>query len=88
MNRRQFLFGSAVLAVGCHVIARSKRPEGGWSIVDTHQHLWDLSKFRLPWLKPGGELTRNFTMADYRKATKELGIAKSVYMEVAVAPDQ
>ncbi len=88
MNRRQFLFGSAMLAVGCQVNARSKRPEGVRPIVDTHQHLWDLSKFRLPWLKAGGELTRDFTMADYRKATKGLGIAKSVYMEVAVAPEQ
>ncbi|MEA3227373.1 MAG: amidohydrolase family protein [Planctomycetota bacterium] len=56
--------------------------------MDTHQHLWDLSKFRLPWLKPGGELTRSFTPADYKAATKGLGIAKSVYMEVAVAPEQ
>ena len=88
MNRRQFLFGSAVLAVGCQVNARSKRPESIGPIVDTHQHLWDLSRFRLPWLKAGGELTRDFTMADYRKATKGLGVTKSVYMEVAVAPDQ
>ena len=88
MNRRQFLFGSAVLAVGCQVNARSKRPESIGPIVDTHQHLWDLSRFRLPWLKAGGELTRDFTMADYRKATKGLGVTKSVYMEVAVAPEQ
>lgn len=88
MNRRQFLLGSAALAVGCQASARSERPESGATIIDTHQHLWDLSKFRLPWLKPGGELTRNFTMADYRKATAGLGITKSVYMEVAVAPEQ
>jgi L-fuconolactonase len=88
MNRRQFLFGSAVLAVGCQVNARSKRPEDVRPVVDTHQHLWDLSQFRLPWLKAGGELTRDFTMADYRKATKGLGVTKSVYMEVAVAPEQ
>lgn len=88
MNRRQFLFGSATLAVGCRANARSKRPEDVGPIVDTHQHLWDLNRLRLPWLKPGGELTRDFTMADYRKATKGLGITKSVYMEVAVAPEQ
>jgi len=88
MNRRQFLFGSAMLAVGCQVNARSKRPEDVRPIIDTHQHLWDLSQFRLPWLKPGGELTRDFTMADYGKATKGLGIAKSIYMEVGVAPEQ
>ena len=88
MNRRQFLFGSAVLAVGCQVNARSKRTEGVRPIVDTHQHLWDLNIFRLPWLKAGGELTRSFTQADYEEATRGLGISKAVYMEVAVAPDQ
>ncbi len=90
MNRRQFLFSSAILAVGYEDAVRggSKRPEGVPPIVDTHQHLWDLSKFRLPWLKPGGELTRSFTQADYEAATRGLGITKSVYMEVAVAPQQ
>ena len=88
MNRRQFLFGSAVLAAGCQVNARSRRTEDVRPIVDTHQHLWDLSRFRLPWLKPGGGLTRNFTLVDYKKATQGLGITKSIYMEVAVAPEQ
>ena len=68
--------------------AEPENPEGLQPIVDTHQHLWDLSKFRLPWLKPGGELTRDFTQADYERATEGLGITKSVYMEVAVAPEQ
>ena len=88
MNRRQFLFGSAALAVGCRVDAQSTHPEGVQPIVDTHQHLWDLNIFRLPWLKAGGELTRSFTQADYEEATRGLGIAKAVYMEVAVAPEQ
>ncbi|MHC4171037.1 MAG: amidohydrolase family protein, partial [Planctomycetota bacterium] len=91
MNRRQFLISSAVSAVGCAGVARGRgpeQPESLHAIVDTHQHLWDLSKFRLPWLRPGGELTRDFTQTDYKKATRGLGIARSVYMEVAVAPDQ
>ena len=88
MNRRQFLMGSAVLAVGCQSNGRSRRSEGVRPIVDTHQHLWDLNIFRLPWLKAGGELTRSFTQADYEEATRGLGVAKAVYMEVAVAPEQ
>jgi L-fuconolactonase len=56
--------------------------------VDTHQHLWDLQQFRLPWLKPGGELTRDFLQADYQEATEGIGIGKAIYMEVAVAPEQ
>jgi len=55
-------------------------------IIDTHQHLWDLGKLRLPWLKPGDPLTRNFLMKDYLEATKGLGITRAVYMEVDVEP--
>jgi len=90
MNRRQFLISSAVSAVGGvrFVCAEPEAPKGFGPIVDTHQHLWDLSRFRLPWLKPGGELTRSFLQADYKKATQGLGIEKTVYMEVAVAREQ
>jgi predicted TIM-barrel fold metal-dependent hydrolase len=57
-------------------------------IVDTHQHLWDLTKLRLPWLKPGGPLTRSFVMKDYLEAVAGLNVIKAVYMEVAVTAEQ
>lgn len=58
-------------------------------IVDTHQHLWDLERLNLPWL--GGApatLKRYYVMSDYLAATKDLNIAKSIYMEVNVAEDE
>ena len=61
---------------------------GSPEIVDTHQHLWDLRKFRLPWLKGAPTLDKSFLMDDYLKATEGLGIVKSVYMEVDVEPSQ
>ena len=90
MNRRQFLCASAMVAAGCDNIVRTKPDhlQSNLSIIDTHQHLWNLRQFQLPWLQAGGELTRDFTMADYEKATEGLGIAKAIYMEVAVAPEQ
>lgn len=57
-------------------------------IVDTHQHLWDLEKFRLPWLADAPALARNFLTSDYLTATAGLGVVKAVYMEVDVAPEQ
>ncbi len=57
-------------------------------IIDTHQHLWDLSRFRLPWLGGGGPLARNHLMGDYLEAAQGLGVVKSVYMEVDVDPAQ
>lgn len=58
-------------------------------IVDTHQHLWDLKLFDLPWLAGAPEtLKRSFVMSDYLEATRNLKIGKTVYMEVNVAEDQ
>lgn len=56
-------------------------------VVDTHQHLWDLAKLRLPWLKGAGELNRSFVMKDYLAATAGQSVVKAVYMEVDVAPE-
>jgi predicted TIM-barrel fold metal-dependent hydrolase len=61
------------------------RPQAGAiPIVDTHQHLWDLGRFRLPWLERGSPLNRNFVMQDYLQATQGLNVVKAVYMEVDV----
>lgn len=59
-------------------------------VVDTHQHLWDLRKFTLPWLKKDAvqPINRNFVMSDYLKATKGANVVKTVYMEVNVHPSQ
>jgi L-fuconolactonase len=59
-------------------------------IVDTHQHLWDLKLFTLPWMK-GEEvepINRSFVSSDYLAATKGLNVVKAVYMEVNVEPSQ
>jgi L-fuconolactonase len=57
-------------------------------IWDTHQHLWDLERFRLPWLAGAPALDRSFLMADYEAATAGLDLAGTIYMEVDVAPEQ
>jgi predicted TIM-barrel fold metal-dependent hydrolase len=57
-------------------------------IIDTHQHLWDLGRFHLPWVKDGDPLAKNHLVADYLKATAGLNVVKTVYMEVDVDPSQ
>lgn len=57
-------------------------------IIDTHQHLWDLSIFNLPWTRSSPQLNRSFVPRDYREATSGQNVVKSVYMEVDVSPDQ
>lgn len=59
-------------------------------VIDTHQHLWDLEKFQLPWLSGDGVgvIRKSFVMSDYLQATQGLNVVKAVYMEVDVAPEQ
>src|SRR5690242_19730296 len=89
MGRRRFLRTTAGLAfaAGLPAPSRAGGPEA-IPIVDTHQHLWDLSRFKLPWLRGAPKLDRSFLMKDYLDATEGLGVVKSVYMEVDVEPSQ
>lgn len=57
-------------------------------IIDTHQHLWDLTKFKLAWLNDQHPLHHNFTPIEYADAIKGLNVVKSVYMEVDVVREQ
>ena len=77
--------GLAALATKLHAAAADEKR---LPIVDTHQHLWDVTKFKLPWITPGAPLAKSYLMADYLKATAGLNVVKTVYMEVDVAPEQ
>jgi predicted TIM-barrel fold metal-dependent hydrolase len=53
-------------------------------IIDTHQHLWDMSLFEYSWCKAIPLLNRSFRMQDYLEAIRGLGIEKSVHLEADV----
>ncbi|MBW3599934.1 MAG: amidohydrolase family protein [Planctomycetes bacterium] len=58
------------------------------AIIDTHQHLWDLSRFTLPWLDSAPRaLRQSYGAREYLEATQGLNI-RAIYMEVDVAPEQ
>ena len=89
-DRRTFvknsILGSTLgLGITSQVLAEKKAM---LPIVDTHQHLWDLKQFKLPWVEEGAPLARNFVLKDYAEATEGLNVVKSVYMEVDVTPEQ
>ncbi len=90
MNRREFI-QQAAATVAVTSLTPSTRAEDKANmipIVDTHQHLWDLKKFTLPWLKDAGSLNKSFVMSDYLKETEGLNVVETVYMEVDVEPSQ
>lgn len=57
-------------------------------IIDTHQHLWDLSVLRLPWLAGDAvqSINRSHLMSHYLGAAEGLNIVRTVYMEVNADP--
>lgn len=97
-TRRLFLqtvaSGAAALAttrsIPSNAFAKDAPVTDSLPIIDTHQHLWDTTKFTLPWHKGDDTkpLQRSFVMSDYLEATKGLNVVKTVYMEVDVAPEQ
>ena len=89
LSRRSFLHRTTALTLAAGLAPPAPADEPAtMPIVDTHQHLWDLARFQLPWLKGAPKLDRSFLMEDYRQATAGLNVVKSVYMEVDVAPSQ
>lgn len=82
MNRRHFLQTTA----GAALTSCSTLSEPDSLIIDTHQHLWDLSVISPPWIKGAPEVLRHdFVTTDYVKANAGLNV-KAIYMEVDVAP--
>ncbi len=95
MQRRDVLKCAAVAAAASVVPTAAAVPvrfvqqeEKMPRIVDTHVHLWDLNRFRLPWLEKDSPLARSHVMKDYRTAIEGLNVVKGVYMEVDVDPKQ
>src|SRR4029453_6695099 len=93
-TRREFL-GRGVAFVGSVALSSSvlngalpaaAAAEADDLIIDTHQHLWDLSKFDLAWLKTAAKVyQQSYRTEEYLAATKGLKV-RAVYMEVDVDP--
>jgi predicted TIM-barrel fold metal-dependent hydrolase len=91
ISRREFCGSLATAIAAAPALAHAQslaKNETLPPVIDTHQHLWDLRQFKLPWLTDYESLRRNYLIDDYWKAAQGTGIAKTIYMEVDVAPEQ
>ena len=87
MNRREFLATAAITSTAALTPAAEDK-SAMLPVIDTHQHLWDLAKFRLGWLKDkDNPLAHSYTPKEYAEATQGLNVVKSVYMEVDIRAD-
>ena len=90
-NRREFLQTTTAAVAAASVPslpATTQAAAKNLPIIDTHQHLWDLDLFQPPWLSGAPEvLARSYVTSDYKKATRAVNLAKAVYMEVDVNPE-
>lgn len=84
MHRREFLAAGAA-AVTLPTFAKDSPKM--LPVIDTHQHLWDLTQVKLGWLKKGSPLDASYTPKEYAAATDGLNVVKAVYMEVDVVPE-
>jgi len=90
LNRRTFLQVASAAAVSSPLFAGNQTvASDALPICDTHLHLWDLEKVRLPWLSGDAveKIRRSFVMQDYLQASAGQRVARAVYMEVNVHPD-
>ena len=85
MQRRTFLKSVVAFSAGLPAYAAQQPPEAQ-RIVDTHVHLWDLTRLRLPWIEKESPLARSYVVKDYQAAIQGVNVVKGVYMEVDVDP--
>jgi L-fuconolactonase len=55
-------------------------------IVDSHVHLWDPTRFRMPWLDGNERIGKPFGLAEFREHSAGLEVEGIVYLQVEVTP--
>jgi L-fuconolactonase len=55
-------------------------------IVDSHVHLWDPTRFRMPWLDGNERIGKPFGLAEFRDHSAGIEVEGIVYLQVEVTP--
>ena len=92
-SRREFLHQSA-LATSAAVVGTSLVPGSTEAAdaqllrIDTHQHLWDLSKQNMPWLKDAPAILKHDYRSEEYAAATAGRLMRTVYMEIDIEESQ
>jgi L-fuconolactonase len=78
------LLGARGIEAAEPAVAGAALPAGS-SIVDAHIHLWDLTKFPVPWIAGNPILNKSYLLQDYMDQSAGLGVGAIVYVQAAVA---
>lgn len=54
------------------------------TVIDTHQHYWDLERFQYHWIKPGTALSQNYLPTDILPHMQAAGVDSCVLVEAGV----
>jgi L-fuconolactonase len=57
-------------------------------VIDSHVHLYDITRLRYPWLSDVPQINRTYLLADFDAARGPVAVDQIVFAEVAVAPGQ
>lgn len=55
-------------------------------IIDSHVHLWDPNRYRMPWLDHSPAINKPMGLPEYAEATEGIAVEGLVYLQVEVAP--
>jgi L-fuconolactonase len=55
-------------------------------IIDSHVHLWDPTRFRMPWLDGNDKIGKPFGLPEFREHSAGIEVEGIVYLQVEVTP--
>ena len=55
-------------------------------IIDSHVHLWDPTRFHMPWLDDNEKIGKPFGLAEFREHSAGIEVEGIVYLQVEVTP--
>jgi L-fuconolactonase len=55
-------------------------------IIDSHLHLWNPKRFRMPWIDEIDELRRTFELAEFAEHARGVPVDQAVYVQVDTTP--